>query len=610
MPTFNVVFDPAISIINDTKFVLGVAVRDYRSSGLNQVNGLPLSLAPGLYEYQEQFAQMGLVDLRAHDLFGVADIDSYYNSSSPRFDDQVTNNAPADRKSGIKTFLDDFVNRRTLVSNISDVYNRGASPVYNWAPTDSYLIRAMKNPFYNGARRPNILFRLGRLINGGAVAPANFNTYANIVRSVVNRYTVNYAQTGLPYPVLEYEIWNEPDLGSFWYAPGEQTPDATSRQYYEFYATVARAIKEVAPNALVGGPGVAGANGSREYVDNFIRYIAENSVPMDFYSLHIYPIDAPDRRGIIGPTNYVKSVLNNNSLNAKLYITEWNCTAFASQENNTKVQSLFNASFITYFLLNLENEGLVDKAYYYRGDSAEFGLFNNETPVTPAAQALWLYNQLVTNRNRTLRVLSVDIDGNSLTGNDASSIFTTAGIDSQNRTIKILAVRYAPNPNLTNYNARNTLPAGTSLKRQHYVDNSRPASDLSGSNEYYGGNTNATNSNEYYYGVAQVPSRNNNLFYQLPPPAGLNTSNDFTGASNTLNPDRLSISIRDLNITTGTYTVSVQRITGASQLNSLEIAPEAIVHNQPITNRSLSFTDDYSLYGDYSVHLYTIEFSG
>src|ERR1700751_5845213 len=77
-----------------------------------------------------------------------------------------------------------------------------------------------------------------------------------------------------------FEVWNEPNL-DFWSGnPTEQT-------YYELYKITANALKAVSPLLRVGGPATAQA----AWVDRFIHYCAENKVPVDYVSTHVYPDD-------------------------------------------------------------------------------------------------------------------------------------------------------------------------------------------------------------------------------------------------------------------------------------------------------------------------------
>jgi xylan 1,4-beta-xylosidase len=77
-----------------------------------------------------------------------------------------------------------------------------------------------------------------------------------------------------------FEVWNEPNL-DFW---GGEPRQVT---YWELYDHTARAIKRVSPRLRVGGPATAQA----AWVDAFIKHCAENNVPVDFVSTHVYGND-------------------------------------------------------------------------------------------------------------------------------------------------------------------------------------------------------------------------------------------------------------------------------------------------------------------------------
>jgi xylan 1,4-beta-xylosidase len=77
-----------------------------------------------------------------------------------------------------------------------------------------------------------------------------------------------------------FEVWNEPNI-DFWNGiPREKS-------YFELYDHTARAIKRVSPRLRVGGPATAAA----AWVDDFLKFAAENHVPVDFVSSHGYADD-------------------------------------------------------------------------------------------------------------------------------------------------------------------------------------------------------------------------------------------------------------------------------------------------------------------------------
>lgn len=77
-----------------------------------------------------------------------------------------------------------------------------------------------------------------------------------------------------------FEVWNEPNL-DFWAGEPRQST------YFELYDHTAREVKSVDPHLRVGGPATAQA----AWADVFIRHCAENNVPVDFVSSHVYGND-------------------------------------------------------------------------------------------------------------------------------------------------------------------------------------------------------------------------------------------------------------------------------------------------------------------------------
>jgi len=77
-----------------------------------------------------------------------------------------------------------------------------------------------------------------------------------------------------------FEVWNEPNL-DFW--AGEPRQET----YFQLYDHAAAAIKHVSPRLRVGGPATAQA----AWVAAFLKHCAENKVPVDFASTHVYGND-------------------------------------------------------------------------------------------------------------------------------------------------------------------------------------------------------------------------------------------------------------------------------------------------------------------------------
>ena len=94
------------------------------------------------------------------------------------------------------------------------------------------------------------------------------------VKHLVGRYGIDEVSQWY------FEVWNEPNL-DFWAGKPAQST------YFELYDHTARDVKSVSPRLRVGGPATAQA----AWADVFIRHCAENKIPVDFVSTHVYAND-------------------------------------------------------------------------------------------------------------------------------------------------------------------------------------------------------------------------------------------------------------------------------------------------------------------------------
>jgi xylan 1,4-beta-xylosidase len=77
-----------------------------------------------------------------------------------------------------------------------------------------------------------------------------------------------------------FEVWNEPNL-DFWAGEPKQ------ETYWQLYDHTVEALKKVNTRLRVGGPATAQA----AWVSAFIRHCADNKIPVDFVSTHVYAND-------------------------------------------------------------------------------------------------------------------------------------------------------------------------------------------------------------------------------------------------------------------------------------------------------------------------------
>ena len=94
---------------------------------------------------------------------------------------------------------------------------------------------------------------------------------AALVEHALERYGADEVQHWL------WELWNEPDI-SYW--------KGTPEQFHELYDVTVKSIRQVYPEAKVGGPAVTGGDRGAEFLRGFLQACADRDLPVDFVSFH------------------------------------------------------------------------------------------------------------------------------------------------------------------------------------------------------------------------------------------------------------------------------------------------------------------------------------
>jgi len=100
------------------------------------------------------------------------------------------------------------------------------------------------------------------------------NLITHFAQHVIDRYGIDEVSQWY------FEVWNEPNL-DFWGG------DPRQPTYFELYDHTARALKAVSPKLRVGGP----ASAQAAWADAFLKHCADENVPVDFVSSHVYGND-------------------------------------------------------------------------------------------------------------------------------------------------------------------------------------------------------------------------------------------------------------------------------------------------------------------------------
>jgi xylan 1,4-beta-xylosidase len=273
----------------------------------------------------------------------------------------------------------------------------------------------------------NIIFRLGYSAEGKTAVSHNtppplYEKWADVAAHIVRHYNQGWAN-GPRANIRYWEIWNEPDISSFW----SGTPD----QYYRLYEVTAKAIKAVDPSLLVGGPAMAG---NLSFFEGFLKYSRERRLPVDFVSWHIYtqdPSDIVDR----GKNVHDMTVRYGYS-EAKSILDEWNygpsnwqslfVDADVTRRYFDATQNSVGAAFDAAVLIGLE-DAHVDIATLYTGTSSMWGLFTSSGSPQKPYYAFLAFSHLLNSPKR----LAMSPVGNP-------SIRILAGISEDGKTVRIL----------------------------------------------------------------------------------------------------------------------------------------------------------------------------
>jgi xylan 1,4-beta-xylosidase len=265
--------------------------------------------------------------------------------------------------------------RSSMFPNLSADPSSEAS--YKFGPTDA-LIKNIRDA------NAEVYFRVGRSnISGSNTVPTDFDKYADVVKHIVMHYNQGWAN-GFQYGIKWFEIWNEPDFVPFWTGTGEQ--------YHELYGKIAKAIRSVEPNALIGGPANSTFNDKMKTRGSLLKYIKDNQLPFDFYSFHKYTNKSQD------PMDYARMA---QSFRDELDMYGFTSAKIVNSEWETSLQGdvmlggeAGHAAFLIDALIYMQN-GPVDRSMSYMqigtGDTKEslaFGAVSklNATPSRLCAQ--------------------------------------------------------------------------------------------------------------------------------------------------------------------------------------------------------------------------------
>lgn len=112
--------------------------------------------------------------------------------------------------------------------------------------------------------------------------PRDYDKWAGLVEALVQHCLERYGEEEVS--AWLWELWNEPDI-FYW--------RGTPQQFNELYTATARAVRNVLPHGLVGGPTVTSSG--LDFLRQFLDYTTERNEPLDFISYHTKGCRFPTR---------------------------------------------------------------------------------------------------------------------------------------------------------------------------------------------------------------------------------------------------------------------------------------------------------------------------
>lgn len=226
-----------------------------------------------------------------------------------------------------------YVRFHAILHDEVGVYNEDehCEPVYNFAYVDQIYDGLLKNgvrPFVEISFMPKKLaFNPDALhpfwYKQNVSPPKSMERWDDLMKHfaqhLVDRYGIDEVAQWY------FEVWNEPNI-DFW------NGIPRDRSYFDLYAHTARTLKAVSPRLRVGGPATAAS----AWIPEFLKYVADNHVPIDFVSTHAYADDTtldlfgrnediPMDERVCRAVDKVHNQIKQSSMpNLPMFLTEWN----------------------------------------------------------------------------------------------------------------------------------------------------------------------------------------------------------------------------------------------------------------------------------------------
>jgi xylan 1,4-beta-xylosidase len=244
-----------------------------------------------------------------------------------------------------------------LSDDMSTVVEQEKQQIYSFFNADQvmdFLLSIGMKPLVELSFMPTALASGKKTVfhyKANVTPPKDYEQWASLIHKLLSHWRERY---GLEELLQWYfEVWNEPNLDSFW--------PANQEDYFELYRHTVEAVKAVDKSLRVGGPATA----RNEWIEDFLKFCKQNKVPFDFISTHHYPTDVaepqePDAEAMLAkvPRSILRKQAQDVQRLAKdypVFYTEWNTSSSGS---DTLHDQAYAAAYIIKTIM--EMNGLVE----------------------------------------------------------------------------------------------------------------------------------------------------------------------------------------------------------------------------------------------------------
>lgn len=273
----------------------------------------------------------------------------------------------------IKPLAPQFIRLDHIYDYYSVVTLVNEKAVYDFTKLDDTvndIIATGALPFFSLSYMPGVFTSRGSVID----TPQNWDLWKDLVKATIEHYSGknNRNITG-----IYYEVWNEPDLPQF--GAFKLTGDKDYRLLYNFAAKGAGEVQNV-NKFYLGGPSVGSYYSS--WVTDFVTYVVQNKLRLDFYSWHRYHTN-PDifEQDAVKIRNNLKKFPT--LADIPLTLTEWGMDSANSDLNNKDIAAAFTIAAVSSFENSIEVSSVFEIKDGPPPVGGKWGLFTHDLASPP-----------------------------------------------------------------------------------------------------------------------------------------------------------------------------------------------------------------------------------